>query len=202
MQNTSEPYYVESSMEERERIERKVKSFNPRQSTNLEKKGAGSVNTSSVIPESSDSEEDKKSARRCLRLNRKPNEILKEKKQTLFKTNYAECEYFASSSTKLDKNKETLCDAINTVEKNINSEHLQTPKKHNKQKNSILSDSDTDSVHSTHSSKRSPRKEWVGPDIRLNLKDLGLNKQLGSWIESIQKKPAMSIVPVSFNYKI
>ncbi|XP_012216049.2 recQ-like DNA helicase Blm [Linepithema humile] len=202
VQNISEPYYVENSIEEKERIEReKSKSSNPSQNTNFEKKDADFIKDL-VIPESSDSEEDKKNFRRCLRLNRKSNEtLIKEKKQTaVSKTNFTdnECdsEYFASSSTRsLDKN-ETLNDTINAVEKNIN-ERLQTPKKHNKQKNSLISDSDADSPRSTHNSKRSPRKEWVGPDIRLNLKDLGLNKQLGSWIESIQKKPAMSIVPTT-----
>lgn len=205
VQNISEPQYVESSMEEKERIERESKFCSPPKNTDLKRTDADFMKNS-IISESSDSEEDKIVIKRCLRLNRKSNETLtkEEKQTTVSKTNYTECdrEYFASST--LDKDKEKFNDAIDTIEKNINNQHLHTPKKHmnNKSKNTIISDSDTDSPHSKHSNKQSPRKEWAGPDIRLNLKDLGLNKQLGLWVESIQKKPAMSIVPVSFNCKI
>ncbi|XP_071555860.1 uncharacterized protein [Temnothorax nylanderi] len=41
------------------------------------------------------------------------------------------------------------------------------------------------------------RKTFNGPDVCSNPKDLGLNKQLGSWIEFIQRKPLMSAIPVT-----
>ncbi|EFN77228.1 Bloom syndrome protein-like protein [Harpegnathos saltator] len=65
------------------------------------------------------------------------------------------------------------------------------------QENNIISDSDSDNSFSKHSSKESPTKKWIGPDIKLNLKDLGLNKQLDPWIQSIQKKPVMSEIPAT-----
>ncbi|XP_020280827.1 Bloom syndrome protein homolog isoform X2 [Pseudomyrmex gracilis] len=149
----------------------------------------------SLIPESSDSEEDRKNVRRFLRLNRKPNETMAkdEEKQTIVsKTGYtSECnsEYLPSSSeTVLDRREENV------------KEHLRTPKKHisNKQRRKdIISDSDTDSPRSKCSSKESPRKKWVGPDPKVNLKDLGLNKKLGLWIESTRKKPVMSLIPTT-----
>ncbi|KAL6428433.1 hypothetical protein ACFW04_008600 [Cataglyphis niger] len=85
------------------------------------------------------------------------------------------------------------------MSKGTENEHLRTPKKHinNKQKaNNLISDSDTNSPRSKYS-KGSPRKEWVGPDITLNLKDLGFNKRLNSWIESIRKEPIMSTIPIT-----
>lgn len=148
----------------------------------------------SLIPESSDSEEDRKNVRRFLRLNRKPNTavVKDEEKQTIIsRTGYnLECnsEYLPSSSeTILDKREENI------------KEHLRTPKKYisnRQQKKDIISDSD--SPRSKCSSKGSPRKEWVGPDPKVNLKDLGLNKKLGLWIESTRKKPVMSSIPVSY----
>lgn len=163
------------------------------------------MNTS-FIPESSDSEEDRKN-RKCLHLNRKPNKdrtlIEKYEKQSAIvseMTSYTECnKYVPSNSPTL--NKEKPSEVTNASPKSIENEHLKTPKKHtsNKQKaNNVISDSDTDSPCSKYSGKGSPRKEWVGPDIRVNLKDLGFNKQLNSWIESIQKEPVMSTIPVSF----
>lgn len=198
----SEPYYVESSIEEKERIEKETKSSNLLQNNTEEY----SMKTS-FIPESSDSEEDKKNIRKCLHLSRKPNNTLVEKDETrqpiVSEINrYTECnsKYVPCNSPTL-LNKEKPNEVTNTMSKGTENEHLRTPKKHinNKQKaNNIISDSDTDSPRSKYSSKGSPRKEWIGPDITLNLKDLGFNKRLNSWIESIRKEPIMSAIPVSF----
>lgn len=163
------------------------------------------MNTS-FIPESSDSEEDRKN-RKCLHLNQKPNKALIEKcekKQSAVVseiTCYTECNKYVTFNGSTLLNNEKFNEVTNAAPKSIENEHLKTPKKHtsNKQKiNNIISDSDTDSPCSKYSGKGSPRKEWVGPDIRLNLKDLGFNKQLNSWIESVQKEPVMSTIPVSF----
>lgn len=162
------------------------------------------MNTS-FIPESSDSEEDRKN-RKCLHLNRKPSKTLIEKyeKQSAIAseiTRYTECNTDVPPNTPTLLNKEKFNEVTNATPKGIENEHLKTPKKHtsNRQKaNNVISDSDTDSSCSKYSGKGSPRKEWVGPDIRLNLKDLGFNRQLNSWIESIQKEPVMSTIPVSF----
>lgn len=164
---------------------------------------------SSIIPESSDSEENKECVRRRLCLNRKQNKPLVEKdteqQANGSKTNYSNdynSEYVLSSNdTLLNKSKENFNNVIYTVPKNMENKHLRTPKKcitNRQQKNAIISDSDTDSPRSKCSIKESPKMEWVGPDIKLNLKDLGLNKQLDLWIQSVQKKPVMSVIPVSF----
>lgn len=164
-----------------------------------------------VISESSDSEEDKKDVRRCLHLSQHPNraEIEKngKKRASVSQTDcYIKCnsEHFPSSSTTfLEKTKQVPNNDNDIMPKNTEDKHLWTLKKHNimsdqQRENTIISDSDTDSSSSKYNSKRLPRKNWTGPDIRLNLKDLGLNKQLSSWIEFIQQKPVMSTIPVSF----
>lgn len=205
--NTSEPYYVENSIEEMERLKKeemeKDSSF-----LNLLQNSTDSARTS-VIPETSDSEEDKKSVRRCLSLNRiKPNKVLVEREEApRASAPKASCSIesnddftLSNSEISLNKSKENLKTA-SASPRSMENECLRTPKKsvNNKQrKNTVISDSDTDSPRSKCSDKGSPRKEWVGPDIKLNLKDLGLNNQLNPWIQSIQKKSAMSTIPVSF----
>ena len=97
----------------KKRIERESKFFSPPKNIDLKKIDADFIKTS-IISESSDSEEDKIIVKRCLRLNRKSNETLtkEEKQTTVSKTNYTVCdrEYFASST--LDKDKEKCNDAI------------------------------------------------------------------------------------------
>ncbi|XP_072758211.1 uncharacterized protein Blm isoform X2 [Anoplolepis gracilipes] len=198
----SEPYYVENSIEEKERVEKEkeIKSSNLLQK-NTEK---CSVKTS-FIPDSSDSEEDRKNIKKCLQLNRNPKKALikkDEKRQAIesdinhYTDNECNSKYIPSSP--ILSNKEKINEVTNLTPKSIENEHLHTPKKSNKQKaKSIISDSDTDSPCSKYSGKGSPRKKWVGPDIRVNLKDLGFNKQLNSWIESIRKEPVMSTIPVT-----
>ncbi|XP_077255988.1 Bloom syndrome helicase isoform X3 [Temnothorax americanus] len=165
-----------------------------------------------VISESSDSEEDKKDVRRRLRLNHDPNRTEMEeddddeKMRVVVSQNdpYAKCssQHSSSSSTTfVVENKEMLNDDNDRMSKNEDG-HLWTPKKYNvipnKQgKDTIRSDSATDSPSSKFNGKSVPRKTWDGPDVRLNLKDLGLNKQLGSWIDVIQQKPVMSTIPVT-----
>lgn len=193
----TEPYYIESSMEEKERIEFSALQKNTESliSESPSKSNKEFANPS-LIPESSDSsEEDRKNIRNLLRLNRKSNTavVKNEGKQIAVSKTKSESnssDLPSSSETSFDRREEKF------------QEHLRTPKKHvsNKQrKNDITSDSDIDSPRSKCSgSKGSPRKEWVGPDPKVNLKDLGLNKKLGLWIESARKKPAMSLIPVSY----
>lgn len=175
--------------------------------SNLLRKNSDYVKTC-VISESSDTEEDKKDVRRCLHSSQYPNRAKIEKngkkRAIVSQTDcYIQCnsEHFPSSSaTFLGKTK----DDNDIMPKNTEDKHLWTPKKHyntmsnERRENTIISDSDTDSPNSKYNSKRLPRKNWVGPDIRLNLKDLGLNEHLSSWIEFIQQKPVMSTIPVSF----
>lgn len=197
-----ESYHVKSSIGKKETAQ--SESGYP----NLSQKSSDYVKTC-VISESSDSEEDKKDVRRYLHLNQYPNRTTKEeikedeKKQAI--VSQIDCEHFSSdSATFLEENKEMFNDDTDIMPENTIQEdkHLWTPKKHiisNKQgKNAIISDSDTDSPNSKYSEKRLQKKYWSGPDIKLNLKDLGLNKQLGSWIEFVQQKPVMSTIPVSF----
>lgn len=114
------------------------------------------------------------------------------------------CQYFELQDN--SDSSDSYKSPFKKIPKNTEYKHLWTPKKYdtisNKgKKNTITSDSDTDSSYpsSKYNGKRLQRNDWVGPDIKLNLKDLGLNKQLGSWIEFVQQKPVMSTIPVSFH---
>ena len=96
---------------------------------------------------------------------------------------------------------------LKKIPKNTEDKHLWTPKKCDtisikERKDTIISDSDIDSSSPSfkYNGERLQRNNWIGPDIRLNLKDLGLNKQLGSWIELVQQKSVMSTIPVSFMF--
>lgn len=219
--NMSEPYCVQNSMEQKGGMKmgavEKHSSF-----TNLLHNDSTDSIKSSIIPESSDSEGEKKSFRKCLSLSRiKPNKILstgdKEQQASLPKTScsteYNSDYILPSDKTMLDK--ENVKKFTDVAPKSIENEHLWTPKKcvDKQQQRNIISDSDTDSPCSKYSNKGSPRKkniesprkeyvasrkELVGPDIKLNLKDLGLNKRLSPWIQFIQKKSVMSAIPVSF----
>lgn len=83
--------------------------------------------------------------------------------------------------------------------RSIGNDSPRTPKKYStdvKNENLIISDSDS-SPNFKHSPMRISRKKWIGPDFKLNLKPLGLGKQLDPWIESSRKKPIMSSIPVN-----
>lgn len=206
--NAMESYRVKSPIEKTEETEKEF-GF-----SKLSQKNSDYVKTC-VISESSDSEEDENNVRRCLRLNQYPNkaEIEDERKQVEQIHQYAKCssEYFPSSSaTLLEENRQKKIefdDDNGIIPKSTKDEHLWTPEKNNtisNKKDAIISESNIDSLSSKYNGERSPRKNWggVGPDIKLNLKDLGLNKQLGSWIEFIQQKPVMSAIPVSFTLQV
>ncbi|KOC69612.1 Bloom syndrome protein like protein [Habropoda laboriosa] len=90
--------------------------------------------------------------------------------------------------TEMEEKKLIDRDGIQTPEKNIKVE---------REENVIILDSDSGSPNFKHSLKQSPKKEWVGPDFKLNLKPLGLGKELDPWIESAKRKPIMSSVPVT-----
>lgn len=89
--------------------------------------------------------------------------------------------------------------------KSIESNILTTPKKSIKGVkggNFVISDSDSNSPIFKRNSKKCPEKAWMGPDMKLNLKPLGIGKQLDPWIQSAKQKPIMSSVPVSANIYI
>ncbi|XP_071636084.1 uncharacterized protein Blm [Temnothorax longispinosus] len=199
-----ESYRVKNSIAKEERTEKESGC------SNVLRKNSDYMKTC-VISESSDSEqENKKDIRRRLRLNQYPNRTEMEEDDEKMRVvsqndHYAKCSSQHSSSTSsttlLVGNKEILNDDNDIMSKD-EDERLWTLKKYNiisnKQgKDTIISDSDTDSPSSKFNGKRLPRKNWDGPDIRLNLKDLGLNKELGSWIDVIQQKPVMSTIPVT-----
>ncbi|XP_076249290.1 Bloom syndrome helicase isoform X2 [Calliopsis andreniformis] len=84
--------------------------------------------------------------------------------------------------------------------KSVDSDGPKTPKKYlktRKKDDIVISDSDSNSPSFKKSPRGTPKKEWVGPDFKLNLKPLGLGKQLESWIESAKVKPIMSSVPIT-----
>ncbi|KAL0125423.1 hypothetical protein PUN28_004506 [Cardiocondyla obscurior] len=206
--HSKESYCVKSPSKIKVKIQKESKYLN------LSQKKSDSTKTC-VISESSDSEEDKKNVKKCLNLklnqysSRMEIEENEKKQFTVSKTNYAKYNNeLPSSSTMLleeikvkEENKEMFNDDNDTTSKNI--ENLRTPKKHNvmsnKQATNISSDSDIDISSPKLNNKELLRKNWVGPDFKLNLKDLGLNKELGSWIELVQQKPVMSTVPITKN---
>lgn len=192
-------------MEERERLERESK----KQSPVLIQKNINSSKVT-IISESSESDEDRKIVKNCLRLNRRPAKALVEKDETMHTSteeiNHCSSEHSISDSVSLNETKEERNRLAGAAPRNWRNKHLQSPKRdvHNnkQQKNNRISDSDTDDSQTGYGYKESPKAKWTGPDIRLNLKDLGLNKHLGSWIELSQGKPVMSTIPVrcySFN---
>lgn len=86
----------------------------------------------------------------------------------------------------------------------------------NKSNKTIISDSDESEISasptcvlktiknkqiSNKSVESSPRKEWKGVDLKLNLKPLGFNQELAKWIKKTQNSPIISssLTPVSIN---
>ncbi|XP_033326889.2 Bloom syndrome helicase isoform X1 [Megalopta genalis] len=63
-----------------------------------------------------------------------------------------------------------------------------------RKENIVISDSDS-SPHFKSSYRRTPQKQWVGPDFKLDLKPLDLGKNLDPWIESAKGRPIMSSIP-------
>ncbi|KAG9436912.1 Bloom syndrome protein isoform X1 [Apis mellifera carnica] len=146
---------------------------------------------------SSDSEDDIIKIKRALNLNRK---------KFLDSSNEEQI-----SNESFEKDKSSLDNVSLQSSKNnseieiqeqilIENDNLRTPKKCLKTKrkeNIIISDSDSNSPSFKHSSKKTPIKRWIGPDYKLNLKPLGLGKELDSWIQLAKEKPIMSSVPIT-----
>lgn len=90
----------------------------------------------------------------------------------------------------------------NLTMENVVNKDIKGYNKRNTEKvtNVIISDSDNDNSDSKETVQTTPRKKWVGPDYKLNLKPLGIDKQLISWIHTIKEQPIMSSLPVS-NYQ-
>lgn len=88
------------------------------------------------------------------------------------------------------------------IMKNVVNKDIKDYNKRNTEKvtNVIISDSDNDNSDSKETIQKTPRKKWVGPDYKLNLKPLGIDEQLISWIHTIKEQPIMSSLPVS-NYQ-
>lgn len=63
----------------------------------------------------------------------------------------------------------------------------------------ISPDKDFGASRKTTSPKKnhSPRKELKGPDVRVNMKPLGFDKELQNWIQNIKNNPVISETPVS-----
>ncbi|KYN05976.1 Bloom syndrome protein like protein [Cyphomyrmex costatus] len=204
--HTKKLYHVKSSKSPTKIKEKIEKEFG---FLNLSQKDSDYMKTC-VISESSDSEENRKSVGKDLHLNQDldKTEIEDVKKHVTvsqrdcyIKWN-SDCSPPSSATILKKKNKEKLNDDDDIMPENTEDKHLSTPEKYNvisnkQKKNTTSSDSDTGSPSSKYNGKRLQTKNWVGPDIRLNLKDLGLNKQLSSWIEFVQQKPIMSTIPVT-----
>nr|XP_003705470.1 PREDICTED: Bloom syndrome protein homolog isoform X1 [Megachile rotundata] len=153
--------------------------------------------------QSSDSEDDVQT-KPMLSLNRKKRMINSSNEESMLNesppaTN-EECKSTCDNVSSQESPKNNNVYKAETDEKQlIGSDTPSTPKKSStdiKYEKCIISDSDSSPCF-----KRSPtqirKKRWIGPDFKLNLKPLGLGKQLDPWIESSRKKPIMSAVPVT-----
>ncbi|XP_031836534.1 Bloom syndrome helicase [Nomia melanderi] len=172
----------------------------------VQKKSVSRLKQLNALPkkfiQSSDSEDD--IIKPSLNLNRK-NRILNDNKhESETDQNYPiiKKELDTSNASSLASPKNEVYKDIIKENNAIKSDILRTPKKHiksEKKEGIIISDSDSNSPQFKSVYKKSPRKEWVGPDFKLNLKSLGLGKQLDPWIQSTKAKPIMSSVPVTKN---
>ncbi|XP_015515490.2 Bloom syndrome protein homolog [Neodiprion lecontei] len=63
----------------------------------------------------------------------------------------------------------------------------------------IIADSDSESRESADKTSPVKRNEWKGPDIKLDLKPLGLDEKLDPWIEMMKKKSAVASMPPQKN---
>ncbi|XP_076179692.1 Bloom syndrome helicase isoform X2 [Ptiloglossa arizonensis] len=145
---------------------------------------------------SSDSEDDVE-LRPCLNLSRRKtviNNSIDQSSLSIKKENHAFNNISSLASPENDVFKAKTEE--NTA---IESDGPRTPKKYIKTKkkgNIVISDSDSSSPKFKSSPKGTPRKEWVGPDFKLNLKPLGLGKELNPWIQSAKGRSIMSSVPI------
>lgn len=55
---------------------------------------------------------------------------------------------------------------------------------------------------STPNKIASPNKGWVGPDFKLNLKPLGIDKRLDKWIERIKDDPIVSSSTLTVSFGV
>ena len=76
----------------------------------------------------------------------------------------------------------------------------------------VISDSESPSPKKSLSSKNStspktalaprsavsPKKEWKGPDFKVNMKPLGLDKELNVWVQTVKNNPVITATPVSY----
>ncbi|XP_015430995.1 PREDICTED: Bloom syndrome protein homolog [Dufourea novaeangliae] len=153
--------------------------------------------------QSSDSEDD--IIKPHLSLNRK-NKILNDSKQEsgssqYFPTLKRELNSLPNVSSLVSPGSDICTNEVDEKEA-IESDGPQTPRKlirTRKRENIVLSDTDSNSPNFKSSPKGPLKNKWAGPDFKLNLKPLGLGKQLDSWIQSTKAKPVMSSVPVTKN---
>nr|XP_050869431.1 recQ-like DNA helicase Blm [Vespula vulgaris] len=199
--------YVEDSIEEKERLKniQKTSAFDAR-STYRKK---------IVFEQFSDSEDECTKLKTCPRLN---NEL----KQTEDKKENLETQENLTSNADIPPsavhNKTAITSPEMSKQNSFNSHVSPEEIKHNtnenivnkdtegcnerntkKAKNVIISDSDNDNSDSKETIQMTPRKKWIGPDYKLNLKPLGMDKQLISWIQSIKEQPIMSSLPRTEN---
>ncbi|XP_078047077.1 Bloom syndrome helicase isoform X2 [Augochlora pura] len=105
-------------------------------------------------------------------------------------------EHNVSSKISLVTSQKNISNSNVKQKKAVESDSPKTPKKiiRHVKKDYVISDSDS-SPHFKSSYRRTPQKKWVGPDIKLNLKPLDLDKSLDPWIESAKARPIMSSIP-------
>ncbi|XP_035730274.1 Bloom syndrome protein homolog isoform X1 [Vespa mandarinia] len=210
--NSSIVQYVEDSVEEKERLENIQKSTTSDIKDSCKKK--------IFFEQLSESEDECKKLKICLRLNNglKQTEDKKEspeiQENPISNTDTSLLPVYNKTATMSPEiNKHNSFDSYNIPEEmkhntnenlimeNVVNQDIKDYKKRNIKKatNIIISDSDNDNSDSKETVQMTPRKKWIGPDYKLNLKPLGIDKQLISWIQSIKEKPIMSSLPGTEN---
>ncbi|XP_012267844.2 Bloom syndrome protein homolog [Athalia rosae] len=86
---------------------------------------------------------------------------------------------------------------VSTIKSDPGLKNLSIPQKRllfNSTSPRVISDSDSESCEFETKSSL-PKKEWRGPDVKLDLKPLGLDSQLDPWIQMMKNKSAVSSMP-------
>ncbi|KAK2579825.1 hypothetical protein KPH14_007511 [Odynerus spinipes] len=199
-------HYVEDSIEEKKRLE------------NVEEKSLSEAKdickNRICFTDFSDSEDEKPKSQTCLRLkstskqrrdkdenlNMSLSDIHSNTTITSPETDNQNSFHHSISS---DNTKHNLTE--NSMQESNVNDDIKVPKNDDikihkkidtkKSRNVIISDSESDKSDTMESIETSPRKKWIGPDYKLNLKPLGIDKQLNYWIQSIKEQPVMSLLP-------
>ncbi|XP_015186899.1 PREDICTED: Bloom syndrome protein homolog isoform X2 [Polistes dominula] len=174
--SSSNVCYVEDSVEAKEKLKNIQNAVSPDEKTTCRK--------NIFFDRFSDSEDESIKFKTCLRLNNGLKKIEdKGNSPKMSKVILNPSDFTASPFAVHNKS--------SVISPEMTKQNSFDIKGHNN-KNIIISDSDNENSDSKDTVEKSPKKKWIGPDYKLNLKPLGMDKQLISWIQSVKEQPVMS----------